>query len=422
MNIKSREYVPAVREQLAQMNANGRMTVAYFIDSYFPLVDGVVSVLHNYATHLKDRINVIVCAPAHKKEQVDQDYLVVSSRSFYFGLIHYDCAMPKGDRQLKQLLSEARIDLIHLHSPFLLGAYGLKLARERGIPVVATFHSQYKKDFINYTHSKLLASILLKKIMKVFKGVDCVYTMHESSRNTLISYGYRGAVRRLPNATNETYAEHPEELIARVNRQFGLEGKQNVLLFVGRLTRVKNIFFILEILDLLMQRNFPFHMVFVGDGPDEKPLKKQAEESGLSERITFTGSIRDRELLKGLYLRSDLFLFPSCYDVSSIVQIEAASQKLCGLFVSGSVTSCTIQDNVTGFLCEEDSKKFADKIVEIFSDPEKLERVSQQAYEKLYVNWDMLVERILPEYQDIIRQYGGKAEAPEPKVLPAQSE
>lgn len=75
MNIKSRDYVSAVREQLAQMNANGRMTVAYFIDSYFPLVDGVVSVLHNYATHLKDRINVIVCAPAHKKEQVDQDYL-----------------------------------------------------------------------------------------------------------------------------------------------------------------------------------------------------------------------------------------------------------------------------------------------------------------------------------------------------------
>lgn len=422
MNIKSREYVSAVREQFSQMNTNGKMTVVYFIDSYFPLVDGVVSVLHNYAMHLKDRINVIVCAPAHKKEQIDRDYTVVSSRSFYFGLIRYDCAVPKGDRQLKQLLSEVRIDLIHLHSPFLLGAYGLKLARRRGIPVVATFHSQYKKDFINYTHSKLLASLLLKKIMKVFNGVDCVYTMHEFSKNTLISYGYRGEVRKLPNATDEVYAEHPEALIEQVNHRFGLEGKQNVLLFVGRLTRVKNIFFILEILYLLVQRNFPFHMVFVGDGPDEKSLKKQAEERGLSERITFTGSIRDRELLKGLYLRSDLFLFPSCYDVSSIVQIEAASQKLCGLFVDGSVTSCTVRDNVTGFLCEEAPEKFADKIVEIFSDPENLKRVSRQAYEQLYVNWDMLVERILPEYRDIIRRYGGKSDTSEPEVPPARSE
>ncbi len=409
MNIKSRDYAPAVRKQLEEMKANGKLTVAYFIDTYFPLVDGVVSVLHNYAMHLKDRLNVIVCAPAHKGEQVDQPYTVISCKSVYIRLIRYDCATPGRDKQLRRLFEEAKVDIVHLHSPFFLGGYGLKLAREKGIPVVATFHSQYKKDFINYTHSRALASLLLKKIMKVFHGVDCVYTMHEFSKNTLISYGYQGPVRLLPNATNERFAENPEALKARIDAEYGLAGKKNVLLFVGRLTRVKNIFFILETLDVLMRRNFPFHMVFVGDGPDAKALKKQAEESGLSENITFTGNLSDRELLKGLYLRSDLFLFPSCYDVSSIVQIEAAAQKLCGLFVRGSVTSCTITENVTGYLCEEDSEKFANKIEEIFSDPVRHARICEQAYEQLYINWDMLAERIYAEYVDIVRQYGEQA-------------
>ena len=111
----------------------------------------------------------------------------------------------------------------------------------------------------------------------------------------------------------------------------------------GRIIKAKDVFFILEILDNLPEK-FPFHMVFVGSGPDEKELRKRTEELGLSARVTFTGNISDRELLKAFYLRSDLFLFPSRYDVSSIVQIEAAAQKLCGLFRRGSVTSCTVQD------------------------------------------------------------------------------
>lgn len=408
MNIKDKQYISTIKKKITEMNANGKMTVVYFLDSYFPIIDGVVSMQHNYATHLKDKINVIVCVPAHKEEQVDQEYTVISCKSFYFAPAHYDCALPSGDKRLKELLSAARIDLVHIQSPFLLGAYGLKLAKERNIPVIATFHSQYKKDFLNYTHSKRIAAMLLNKVMKVFNGADCVYTMHEFSRQTLISYGYKGAIRLLPNAANDKPAENPAELIAMANDRFDIADKKNVLLFVGRLTKVKNIFFIVEVLKVLKERNFPFHMLMVGDGPDGKQLKKRATANGLKDDITFTGGVYDKKLLQGLYLRSDLFLFPSCYDVSSIAQIEAAAQNLCGLFVKGSVTSCTIEDNVNGFLCDENVDAFADRIEEIFSDREKLKLASDQAYKTLYLSWDTLTERILREYGDIIKQHDDK--------------
>ena len=43
---------------------------------------------------------------------------------------------------------------------------GLKYAKKHKIPVVATLHSQFEKDFYRSTKSKFLTKILLKKIMK----------------------------------------------------------------------------------------------------------------------------------------------------------------------------------------------------------------------------------------------------------------
>ena len=47
--------------------------------------------------------------------------------------------------------------------------------------------------------------------------------------------------------------------------------------------------------------------------------------------------ISDRELLAKIYYRSDLFLFPSLVNNSSLVQKEAASQYTPTLFIENSL-------------------------------------------------------------------------------------
>ena len=47
----------------------------------------------------------------------------------------------------------------------------------------------------------------------------------------------------------------------------------------------------------------------------------------------------DRELLSYYYNRADIMLFPSIYDSSSIVQIEAASQKTPAVFLKNTATA-----------------------------------------------------------------------------------
>ncbi len=402
MDIRSQEYKQYVLNTLEEYRNNGKKTVLLFNDAYYPIIDGVVTVMHNFALSLMQHVNVIACVPAHNNDIVLQKYLVIGCKSTYYKFVNYDLAHPFGDKRFVKLMQQVKADYVHIHSPFTMGKFAVKYARKHNLPAVATFHSQFKRDFLRSTHSRLLTAILLSGVMRIFNSVQCVYTMHAYSKQTLISYGYKGEVKLLPNATSFTYPQNPQELIDNINAKYNLQGKQNVLLFVGRLTKLKNIFFIMDVLSELKKRDFPFHMVYVGDGPDGDELKKKANKLGLDNNITFAGKISDKTMLQAFYLRSDLFVFPSNYDVSSIVQIEAASQKLCGLYLKGSVTSCTVTDNETGFLCEENVEQYADKIVEILSDKDNLNRVRQGAFERLYITWQQVADKTYEDYLNLL--------------------
>ena len=110
----------------------------------------------------------------------------------------------------------------------------------------------------------------------------------------------------------------------------------------------------------------------------------------------------ERELIKALYLRAKLFLFPSMYDASSLVQIEAASQSTPTIFLKGSATSATVTDNVNGFLSENSIEAFADKITEILNNNELYNKVSEGAFRDLYVTWDDCVREIQEKYKSAI--------------------
>jgi len=82
------------------------------------------------------------------------------------------------------------------------------------------------------------------------------------------------------------------------------------LVTVGRLSPAKNARAVLEALPEI-DRTFPgTRLAIVGDGPEEEPLKRRAEELGVADRVTFHGNVaheRVLEILQG----SHLFLFPT---------------------------------------------------------------------------------------------------------------
>lgn len=407
-NLQDRKYREYILNKIDEFNNNGKLTIAYFCDTFYPIIDGVIKVLDNYASLLKDKYNIVVIVPKHKNIVIKKDYLVIGVSSIYFNFVNYDLAFPEIDGFLDKAIKRLKIDLVHSHSPFNMGAYAAKVAKKKKVPLVMTMHSLYKMDFIKYTSSETITKYLLKQIMKVFNKATETWTMHENTKKELISYGYHGKVYFVPNATDYEKCNNIPELASVARKKYNISPSDKVLLFVGRLVEQKNIFFIANALAKVKEKNPNFKMFFVGNGPDERELKSLIKKNDLSSHTIFTGKISDRTELATIFALSDLFVFPSLYDTSSLVQIEAATFNTPTLFIENTVTATTITNNVNGFTAKNDVDAFADKIVSLMENEKLLKEIGENANRDLFITWKQVSEIVAERYEYLIKQNKNK--------------
>lgn len=378
--------------------------VGMFVDTYFPMVDGVIHVVHNYAKRMNDgEFEVTVfCPVADKKFKDEFEYRVKRCKSVKVCFLDYTVPAPKFDRKFKKAVKESNLDIVHIHSPFGVAKTGIKYAKKHKIPAVATLHSQFKQDFYRSTKSKLITNIMLKSVIKVFNQCDEFYTVNKRVAEIFYEYGCKHVPLIQRNCSDCTPVEDVEAAKKLVNDTFSLSPDEKVFLFVGRINSLKNIYFLVEALSKLKDKNY--RMIFVGDGGDMPTLKSKVQKFGLTDNVILPGRITDRELLKALYARSTLFLFPSMYDTNSLVQLEAATQKLPTVFLEGSATSATVTDNVSGFIAKPTPEEYAEKIEEILANEELYQAVREGAFRDLYVTWDETVAEMKNKYKTVIEQ------------------
>lgn len=404
-DFQDKEYKDFIMKKIEEFNNNDKKTIVYFCDTFYPIIDGVIKVMDNYASRLCEKYNMVVVVPKHKKIVVKKDYLVIGVNSLYFKFLNYDLAFPNLDCFVNKALKKLNIDLIHSHSPFAMGSFAAKIAKKKKIPLVMTMHSQFKPDFEKHTKSKVLTNFMLRNICRVFGKSNEIWTMHEKSKQALQSYGYKKEnFHFVPNATDYRAPENLEELRNLANQKYNLGKDELVFLFVGRMVEPKNIYFLADALNLVKQAGVKFKMFYVGDGPDKKNLTKRIQANNLTEDVIQTGKIADRNELATIYARSDLFLFASTYDTSSLVQIEAATYKTPSLLIKDTSTAFTVTDDVNAYLTELEVETFANKIIEIVSDLDKLHTIGQNAYRDLYVHWDDVAIKVSQRYEYLIEK------------------
>lgn len=384
--------------------------IAEVLDSYYPTIDGPVNVVTNYSKNLLKSTRCKVLAPkAAKKDYVDEQLFEVIRCRSGWGPEGYRNPMPRGDRKFKRRISEESFDIFHTHSPFSLGMFAIKQGKKQGVPVVATLHTKYYEDFKRVLHGFTpLCKFMLRRIMRVYNRADSVWTVNNASCEVLREYGYKGKIEVVRNGTDLKYPDNADELIKRINYEHNLYNQKNVFIFVGRIAMYKNLELMAKALTILKNNDIDFKMIIVGSGFDESAFKNMVDELGLKDNFIFTGSISDRELLQGYYLRSDLFLFPSTFDTSSLVPIEAAAHNLPVLLIEGSCTAENIIDNFNGFLSKETPEAFAKRIYEIISNPRLLKEVGREAARSVYRSWESVTEEVLAKYQAILEEYKAK--------------
>ena len=392
-----------------QISKTNKTTIGLFIDTFFPMIDGVTMVVDNYAKRLTKYANVIVFAPEYPKAQYDDSkflYKVVRCKSVKMPIIDYSLPMPKIDKEFMHELNNTKLDIVHIHSPFTIGKIGVEYAKKNNVPVIATMHSQYKRDFLRAVKFEPFANLLTKVIIRQYNKCDeCWAVNSEIAKIYYEEYKYKKLPKVMGNATDMKPVENMEQAKKLINEKYNISPDEEVFLFVGRINNLKNVFLIANSLKILKEKYNPkFKMLFVGSGQDEDELKSIIDKNNMNQDIIMCGKISDRELLANIYARADLFLFPSLYDASSIVQIEAASQKTPTLFVKGASTTATITENVNGFISQNNEENFAEKINEIINNKALYNSVCENVYKDIYINWDSQVSKVFDSYMEIISE------------------
>lgn len=380
------------------------MKIGQFSDSFLPIVDGVGRVVYHYATALSRRgEECYVIAPmadagyrgGYPFELVDFISMELPRQK------QYNTGIPQLDPHYESRMRTIPLDIVHAHSPFIAGLEAQRLARRRGIPMVGMFHSRYYDDFFQLTKTEMLANLAVATIVNFYQRCDEVWTVSQSSKETLYDYGYVGEIIVMPNGTPDI--DPSEARAAAAKEKFNLPDEP-ILLYCGQMNWKKNILRILESCACFLQEGGKFTLVLAGQGPDVKSIRQKVDELGLTERVRFTGHITGEDDLYGLYENANLFVFPSLYDTSGMVVREAAAMETPSVVVRGCATAEPILDRQNGFLCEDTTQSLCDVIRMALSDPAMTKRIGKTARRTIYLSWDDIAEKTIKRYESLIER------------------
>lgn len=376
--------------------------VGLFCDAFPPVMDGVSVCISNYARWLQEMVgDVKVVTP--QVRGVDYSGLPYEVLSYFSVPVPmrppYVTGIAEIDPKFVSKIILQRFKIVHAHCPFGSGLVAQRLAKLQDIPLVATFHSKYRDDFARVL-PKPAVDVVIKFIIDYYENADLVWVPQESVIDVIREYGYKGHVEVMDNGS-DLVADYPDSYFAEARKALGIKPEEFVMLFVGQHIWEKNPRLVIE--SLARMKEVPFKMFFVGTGYAAQEMRDLVAERGLSDKVTFTGNIGDRQELTRYYAAADLFLFPSLYDNAPLVVREAAALHTPSVMAKGATASTILSDGVNGFLTANDPEEMEALLRRLESDRELVRKAGIQASRTIVRSWEDCVAEVLDRYNTLLR-------------------
>ncbi|MEU7497189.1 glycosyltransferase family 1 protein [Streptomyces griseofuscus] len=241
------------------------MRVVIVTESFPPDVNGVAHCALQTARHLVDRGHhplVVAPAPAPgSAPETDAPCPVVRIPSLPLpGYPEVRVALPS--RRLAAALVTHRPDVVHLASPFVLGARGMAAAARLGLPAVAV----YQTDLAGYARTYMGAgeAAAWRRIRSVHAAADRTLAPSSAALGDLETHGVP-RVRLWPRGV-DTVRFRPDRRDEELRRELAPNGEL-IVGYVGRLAPEKHVELLAGVCALDGVR-----LVVVGDGPSHAHL------------------------------------------------------------------------------------------------------------------------------------------------------
>ncbi len=161
----------------------------------------------------------------------------------------------------------------------------------------------------------------------------------------------------------------------------GKEGpKEYDFIFCGRMEPIKSPLFAVNVaVEVARRLKRKVKILFVGSGSQEEEVKKAAQHQSDLIDAHFHGFAAQEEL-PDLYRSAKVFLFPSRADPWGVVANEACAAGLPVIVTPyAGVVGELVIDGKNGFVCDIDVNLWADRSVELLTQPELYQEFSERS-------------------------------------------
>ncbi len=348
------------------------MRICVVSDQAFPAWGGEGIVTQNLCRKLSERGHQVLFLTAKvpypslvKNIEVIRFSSIFIPQKGHFAMVLFSRIIP--------ILKERKIQIIQVNLPTFLGWQSFLAAKKLNIPLVAGFHVQTG----NLLPYNLPGCFFLEKLITLwfshfYKKADLlispsnlgekIVSHYSSSRVEVVSNGMDFSIF----SSNDISLGEREEF----RKKFGLENSP-FLLYVGRLSKEKNICYLLQIMRVLKEKNSNLMLLIVGKGKLEGALQKKTRSMGLDKKVIFVGFLTGNNLLCA-YKEADVFILPSLVELQGMVVLEAMAMRKAVLIGKSSQSAARelVQEGINGYAFDlEDPCDAAEKIHFIISQP-----------------------------------------------------
>lgn len=386
---------------------NERLRVAFFPDAYHE-VDGVANTSRHFEGFAQRRGLPFLTVHAGPENEmvtsgsVTKIQLRRGQMSFSLDRAHqYDLIFWRHYRKLVRLMRDFNPHIVQITGPSDVGILGALLAHRLGIALAASWQTNLHQ----YARSRV--SPLVSFLPKVFSSTLLDAIERWSFRATARFY----KIPRLLFAPNQEVVNllrkttgKPCSLMSHAvdSAVFSPEfrdrnGGPFRIGYVGRLTAEKNVRWLAGLEHALLARGHrDFRIVVVGQGAEEKWLRKNMREAD------FTGVLTGGDLSRA-FANMDLLAFPSETDTFGLVVLEAFASGVPAVVTARGGPQYTVQPGKTGFVANTFDEFVAFTEI-LLTQPDLLSAMRVAAHQyALATSWEQIFEGVYQAYEHCLQ-------------------
>ena len=279
-------------------------------------------------------------------------------------------------------LLQMNIDRIHTHFASNAALKGYLCSKFLGVPFSCTGHGSelllypepYLKELILNAHPFITISNYNQKLLSQRYQIP----------SDTIKVNYCGVN---PDYFKRSGLPYPDEF---------------TIVSVTALREIKGIRYLIKACKILISQIKDYHCIIIGSGEEYEDLMKLVTDYQLENVVRLVGAIKS-DAIRDYLLKASVFVLPSLSEGIPVAVMEAMSMELPVIATNITGLPEIIDDGVNGYLVPpQDPKALADKIMDLYKNPEKRTVFGKAARRKIEAKFNL--KKNVARFEELLSQ------------------